>query len=461
MTRLGSARGLMVFFFIWLGQFGSLLGSDLTSFALSVVMYQRTGSATSVGLISASAVVLRIFVAPFAGALVDRWNRRRVMILSDSASALGTLLIALLLLAGQIETWHVCLLVAVDSVCRAFQRPAYQAAISLLVPKKHLGRANGMVQVAYAVRQIAAPALAGALLMAIQAEGIVLVDFATFLLAIITLLMVRIPQPKPAIEKQEGKDSLLQDISSGWTYLTMRRGLLALLALVTMGNFTFGFIVPLFTPLVLSCGFSPAVLGQILAIGGVGMLVGSLIVSAWGGPKRRINGLIVARLLEGVSIVLIGFGRSPVLFGAAAFSFFFALPFEGSSVRVIMQTKVAADMQGRVFSLMEMLGNVILLIAYPAAGPLADYVFEPLLSAEGALSDSVGMIIGVGPGRGVALLFVLSGLFLLGVSIGGYLYPRLRLVENELPDKVDDGRSLDSEGTGLAGSEGEEYVQPA
>jgi hypothetical protein len=233
------------------------------------------------------------------------------------------------------------------------------------------------------------------------------------------------------------------------------------LALVTVGNFTFGFIVPLFTPLVLSCGFSPAVLGQTLAIGGIGMLVGSLIVSAWGGPKQHILGLIVARLLEGISIVLIGFGRSHVLFSVAAFSFFFALPFEGISVRVIMQTKVAADMQGRVFSMMGMLGNVVLLIAYPAAGPLADYVFEPLLSAGGMLSNSVGRIIGVGPGRGVALLFVLSGLFLLGVSIAGYLYPRLRLVEDELPDVVGEEHTLDSESTSLGGSGREEHVQPA
>jgi DHA3 family macrolide efflux protein-like MFS transporter len=425
------------FALIWLGQFISLVGSGLTYFALPVLTYQRTGSATQVSLIYAFAALPSVFVSPFAGALVDRWPRRRVMILSDSVAALSTLVFAWALVTGQFEVWQIYVLAAVNSACSAFQGPAYNAAIPSLVPKEHLGRVNGMVQTAQAVRHVVAPTLAGVLLVTIRIEGIILIDLATFLFAVSTLLLVRIPPVKATTESAAGQ-GLLGQVSYGWVYLKSRPGLLAIVTLYTASNFTLGFVVALFTPLVLSSHLSPAVMGYVLTVGGVGMLAGSLAMSVWGGPKRRIYGLIIARLLAGGFIALGGVRQSAVLFGVAAFGFFFTLPFDSSSVRAIIQAKVSPDVQGRIFALIAMIADIVLLITYPAAGPLADYVFEPLLSVKGVLASSVGRLIGIGPGRGIGLIFVLSGLILAASAIGGYLYPRLRWVEDELPDIATD-----------------------
>ena len=444
-TGSGSPRRFASFVLVWLGQFVSLVGSSLTYFVLPVLVYQRTGSAAQVALIYTFSVLPGVFLSPFAGTLVDRWpHHRRTMVLSDLGAALGTLVIAWLLFIGRLGVWHIYLLVVLNSLCSAFQYPAYQVSIPLLVPKKHLGRANGMVQVAQAVSQIAAPMLAGTLLESIQFEGIILIDLATFLFAVLSLLLVHIPHSKPT-ERKEAKGSLLREVGYSWLYLKARPGLFALLVVYTASNFAVGPVMALFTPLMLSSSLSPAALGQVLTVGGVGALVGSLAVSAWGGPKRRVLGAIVAGVLEGLFILAGGLRQSVVFFGVAAFGFFFFLPISTVSIRTIVQTKVARDVQGRIFSVTSMIAKVILLVSTPVAGPLADYVFEPLLAADGLLAGSVGRLIGVGVGRGIALLFIVLGVLQVGIMAGGYLYPRLRFVERELPDAVVDEVTVPSE----------------
>lgn len=426
---------LKVFTIIWAGQFISLIGSGLTGFALSVWVYLTTGSVTQFSLILLSTVIPGIVMSPVAGALVDRWDRRKAMIFSDTGAAGCTLVIAVLLAVNRLEVWHIYIMMAISSTFSAFQWPAYSAATTLLVPKKHLGRAAGMVQTAQAVAQIVSPVMAGILLVTIDIWGIIFMDFATFLFALVTLLIVRIPRPEATAEGKAGKGSLLREARYGWTYITARHGLFSLLIFFAVFNFIFGFANILIMPLVLSFA-SPAVLGTILSIGGIGMLMGGLLMSVWGGPKRRINGVLGFSLLTGGALAFGGLRPSALLLAAAAFVALFTSPIINSCSQAIWQTKTAPDVQGRVFAVRRMIAMSMMPLSYVAAGPLADKVFEPLMAVDGPLAQTVGHIIGVGPGRGIGLLFVVVGVLTVVTVVASYLYPRLRFVEDELPDAI-------------------------
>lgn len=437
MTQNVAPRGFQTFLLIWFGQLVSLTGSGLTGFALGVWVYLQTGSATQFALISLFTTLPGILFSPIAGALVDRWDRRWAMVISDSGAGLCTLCIGLLFFSGKLEVWHIYVLMAISSTFSAFQWPAYSAATTLLVPPKHLGRASGMVQMGEAAAQIVSPVLAGALMGGIGLQGVILIDFATYLVALVSLLVVRVPKPQVTAEGKASKGSLLREAAYGLTYIRARPGLLGLLLFFATTNFGTGIVQVLFTPLVLSFT-TVSVLGLLLTIGGLGFLSGSLTMSVWGGPKRRIMGILGSSVLMGSSLFLAGFQPQPWIYATAAFLYFFSLPITNGCSQAIWQTKTAPDVQGRVFAVRRMIAWITLPIAYLVAGPLADNVFEPLMIEGGKLSGSVGRLIGVGDGRGMALIYLLLGCIILLATLAAYLYPRLRKVETELPDFVAD-----------------------
>lgn len=435
MTQKSHSGGYRTFVLIWFGQLISLTGSGVTGFALGVWVFQRTGSATQFALISLFTSLPGILFSPLTGALVDRWDRRWCMILSDAGSGLCTLAVALLFMANRLEIWHIYLTMAISSTFSAFQWPAYSAATTLLVSKKHLGRASGMVQVGGAVAQITSPVLAGVLVGLIKLEGVILVDFVSAAFAILTLAFVHVPRPRVSEEGKAAQGSLLREAAFGWKYIMERPGLLGLLLLFATTNFTMGMVQVLFTPLVLSFT-NVATLGTIMSICGIGILAGSLTMSAWGGPKVRVNGIYASRLVQGVVLFTAGLPPRVVTISIAAFLYFFCSPIIGGCSQAIWQVKTAADVQGRVFAVRRMIAWSSLPLAYLAAGPLADHVFEPMLSQGGSLADSVGQIIGTGQGRGIGLLYIILGIITLIATTAGFLYPRVRKVEAELPDIV-------------------------
>jgi len=435
MMQQKANSGFVTFIIIWLGHVVSLLGSELTSFALGVWVFQRTGSATQFALISMFAMLPGILVSPWAGALVDRWDRRKALIMSDTIAACVTLSIAILRFSGRLEIWHIYPAAIINSISGAFFRPAFMASITLLVPKQHYGRANGMMQFGFALAQITAPMLAGVLVLTIQVVGVLFIDFATFLVALAVLLVVRIPRPEAPAEGEAGSGALTQEAAYGWKYIAARPGLLGLLVFFALTNFTLGIVQVLLTPLVL--GFADAAaLGRVLSIAGIGTLLGGIVMSLWGGPKRRIYGILGFTLLEGMILFLGGLQPSTFLVATAASVFLFSAQIVGGCSQAIWQSKVAPGIQGRVFAIRTMIAWSSLPAAYLVAGPLADYVFEPLRATGGALSGNIGQFIGVGPGRGIGLLYMVLGIFTTLIVGGGYLYPRLRRVELELPDAL-------------------------
>jgi MFS transporter, DHA3 family, macrolide efflux protein len=432
-----ASHGMQTFLLIWFGQLISIFGTGLTGFGVGVWVYDQTGSATHLTLMAFFTMLPMILIAPIAGVLVDRWNRKWTLVLGDLGGALFTLVLALLLWTDNMTVWALYPIVIMSAVFGAFQFPAFTAAISQIVPKEQFGRASGMMQLAQAVSQLVAPVLAGVLLGPIGLEGIALIDFVTCLFAVTTLLLIRIPNPQVSAEGAASRSSVLGETAFGWKYIVTRPGLLGLLLFFAASNFMMGAIIVLSTPLVLSFA-SAATLGIVRSVAGLGLLFGSVLMSVWRGPRRKVYGVLTGVLLSGVSMLIAGLAPSALLISIAAFFFALGMPLVSASSQPIWQSKVPVDVQGRVFGVRMMIATAAMPLSYLISGPLVDFVFEPLMAPGGGLASSVGRLIGSGEGRGIGLLFVILGVLSTIAVVLGYLYPRLRLVEDELPDAIPD-----------------------
>ncbi len=417
---------------IWFGQAISLLGSGLTSFALGVWVYQTTGKVTSYAWIALCIVIPTLLLSSISGALVDRWNTRIVMLVSDTGSALVSLLIAALFYTGRLELWQVYAAVSVSACFASFQQPAYYALTSRLVPPAQLGRASGMVQMGLAASDVLAPLMAGLLVVKIKLAGVILIDFSTFLFAALTLALVKLASVSHAAPSLEGARSglipLLRETRSGWRYVAARPGMLGLLAYLAVAGFASGVINSILVPMLLTLT-DPAGLGLIVSIAGGGMLTGSLLVSAWGGPKHRIRGVLGSELVKGLGIILIGLRPETRLVALGATIAHFMIPFSAASNQAIWQAKIPQEMQGRIFAIRQMVTRAVTPLAYLLAGPLVDHVFEPLMRAPQGVARFVALAIGAGTGRGMGLLFSLMGVLIVLAAIVGAFIPAIRNVE--------------------------------
>jgi MFS family permease len=428
-------QGIKTFLFIWIGQLISMLGSGLTGFALAVWTFEQTGRATPFALTILFANLPRILLLPVAGSLADRWNRRRVMILSDAGNAAVTVSVFVLLQFGSLQFWHIYLIAALGSVFSAFQEPAYTASITMLVPKKDLSRANGMMQMGQALEMVITPVIAGVLFVAIGLSGILVIDFVTFLFAVGALLVVRIPQPK-LTENEAKKVSVWTDALFGWSYLKARPGLFGLLWYYAMVNFLLGWSTVLIGPMILS-RFSASTLGAIQMVFGSGMLAGGILSSLWAGPQRKISAVIGFIGLSLVGMCIAGLRPSPYSIGAGFFWMMICIPLASASSNAIFQAKVAPEIQGRVFSIRAMISRSVMPVAFLTAGPLADYVFNPLMEINGAWASTfLGTLLQTGTGRGIGLMMVASALIGILVTVLAYANPHIRNIEDELPDAL-------------------------
>jgi MFS family permease len=428
----------MKFIVLWLAELIALIGSGLSQFALGVWAYERTGSATQFSVITLMVMIPTIAVSPIAGTLVDRWDKRWTMILTRVGAGVSMLLVALLFAADRVEVWQVYTAVAVSSIFTATSWLAFLASVTSLVQKEQLGRASGMLQAGNAIGRIASPVLAGALLSVMVVRDIVNVNIAAFILSVALIAPTRIPRRHESPEAEAGKKkSLLREAVYGWKYIRERPGLVGLLIFSIVVNFVKGLILVLFPPLVLSFS-TPQVLGLVMSTSGVGMLAGSLFVSVWGGSKHRLEVILIFALIQGLVLCLGGLQPSVTLAAIAAFTYMFCFPIIGSCNHAIWQNKVRLDVQGRVFALRNMASLAFAPLGFLFAVVAAEKVFEPLLVPGGRLAGSVGQLIGVGTGRGIGLLFILSGIFTVLATIMAYLYAPLRRVESELSDEVPD-----------------------
>lgn len=431
MTTLSGMRAFTV---VWAGQFLSLLGSGLTAFALGVHVYRVTGSVTTLSAVFALSLLPAIVVTPFAGALVDRWGTKRSLLVSNTANMVISLVLAALLFSGTFAVWHVYPIVAATSVVAALEMPAFATLGPRLVAKEQFGRVNGMRVSAIATNEVLAPVAAGFLLLAVGLRGIVVVDLVSFGLALLSVWLVPIPRDTDdGAEAADRPAGLLASFHEGWRYVLARPGLAALLAFLAAVNLSAGFIDLLITPLVLSFA-SAGELGVALSIGGIGMVLSGIAVTVTGGPRRRVRGILIGSLVMAVATMAGAARPSVPLVAAAAFAFMAALGVVLSTNQALWQSKVEPRLLGRVAALVNMVSQFPQLIAYTVAGVLVDRVFDPAVGADDVRSPGLAAVIGAGPGRGAALLMMIVGALILISVLIAAAAPRLRGLEQQLPD---------------------------
>jgi len=422
-TRRSSFRsGMRGFTLVCAGQTVSLLGTGMTGFAFVIWAFLQTKEVTTLALAATFRFAPTVILSPIAGALVDRWNRKLTMMLSDLAAGVATIILLLLYLPGALQVWHWYVAGAFEGAFEAFQWPAYSAAISTMIPKSQYGRASGMLSAAQSISQVFAPLFAGAL-MGIFGFGsglpvIMGIDIVTFVAAVSILLAVRIPQPTVSEAGRKARGNLLSESAFGFRYIAARRSLLGLQLVFFLVNFLFPMGFATVTAMILSrSGNDALILGAVNSAAAIGGVSGGIALSAWGGPKRRVHGV-----LGGMAL------------GIASFCSSFILPFINGSNQAIWQAKVAPDIQGKVFAARRMIAQVTVPAAFLIAGPLADRVFEPAMRDGGSLAGAFGPIVGTGPGAGMALMLIVFGALGALVGVGGYFVRVVRDAETLLPD---------------------------
>ena len=423
----------MRFLIVWFGQLVSLLGSALTAFALDVWVFERTGSISQFALTVLFFVLPRLVLAPFAGAVADQFDRRKIMLLADAGSAAGTALMALWLLAGQLDIGHVYLYNVFNAACAAFQRPAYSASMALLVPPAQLGRANGLRQLARSSADLLAPPVAGLLFGLIGLQGIIWIDLTTFIVGASCLAWIRFPSlpetlmvaRKPVGSLRTLLANLWREALDGWRWVKARPGL-SRLNLMYAATSLFGVTTEmLMRPYVLSTSGSLA-LGWVVSAQGAGLLIGGLLMGILGAPRRAVLGLLAFEVLVSLCTLLLGLRVSVVGLAGVYLVYFAGVSFSDGYSELVWQTHAPMAHQGRIFALRDMISMSAFALGLAVTGPLAEFVLEPALQVNGVLSNTIGSWIGVGPGRGIALIFILTGLFNVVMVIWTLLNPAVR-----------------------------------
>ena len=428
--------GMAGFSVVWFGQVVSLLGSGMTQFALTIWAWELTGEATALAMVAFFGFFPRIVFTPLAGALIDRWNRKLVMILSDLAAGLGTIAVFVLHSLGMLEIWHLYVIAAFAGAFGSFQFPAYSASISLMLPKKQFTRANTMLGMAYSISTVFAPIAAGALLALVGITGILLIDIVTFSFAILTLLFVAVPQPAAHHAAEAKQRRLLEDCVFGFKYIAANSSLTGLLLLYFSLNVLLSFSGGVLSPMILArSGNDQIALGTVMTLFGASGLAGGALLTLWGGPKRKMHALFLAILCTSLlGNTVLGIGRSVYVWGLGAFLSAILIPLANGSSQTIWQTKIPPQLQGRVFSARILIGQIGGAIALPIAGLMADRWFEPLMNGSSGLADLFARLVGRGPGAGMGLMFVVFGLLGTLTAIVGFAYRPIREIEQILPD---------------------------
>ncbi len=395
-TEQSRSKWQIPFFTIWTGQALSLVGSRVAQFALIWYLTKSTGSATVLATASMMALLPGIFLGPFIGALVDRWNRRVVMIVADTVIALAILWLAYLFWIDNLQTWQIYVIMLIRAIGGSFHWPAMSASTSLMVPKEHLARVSGINQALNGALNIVGPPLGALLMQVLPMQGIMMIDVVTAALAIGPLFFILIPQPERESEHGGQKQSLWADMGAGVRYLRSWSGMMVLIGFALVFKMA---LTPAFSliPLLVSKHFGgdAAQLSLMDATAGVGIILGGVFLSVWGGFKRQIYTILMGVVIFSLSFIVLGLTPAG-MFGLALASFFVIgamLPLIDGPIMAIMQGSVAPEMQGRVFTLMGSLLNLTGPISLAFAGPVSDLLgLQSWYVAAGVLCGVSGVL---------------------------------------------------------------------
>ncbi|MGD1921520.1 MAG: MFS transporter [Pleurocapsa sp.] len=372
------------FSLIWFGQMISMIGSSMTWFAVSIWVWQLTGRATDLALFGFFSQLPQIFMYLFSGTIVDRGNRKLLMIVGDLMTGVLTIILLFLYFSDLLQIWHLYLTVAIAGVFEQCQELAFEASISTLVESQDYTRATSMGFLADSSSWIIGPALAGVLYVTIGLGGIMVIDIATFIIAVSIVLLVHIPQPQHSEIDTTQSSSIFEELSFGWQYLTRHSNLLILLTWTSLFWLAHDLGHSLYSAMILArSNNDPRILGSLSAASGSAGVIGAIVMGKFDGFKRRINGIRLGMIGIGLSKIIFGLGRVPLVWISAEFACCLNLPIVGSSTDTIWLNKVSSQIQGRVFATRSMVTTIISAIGYLIAGPLAYRIFEHEKKSEG------------------------------------------------------------------------------
>jgi MFS transporter, DHA3 family, macrolide efflux protein len=431
-----SNQKLSTFYIIILTQTFSLIGSRISGLAIGFHIFNETKEATPLTLVAFFSVLPMVVASSLSGVLADRWDRRFVMILADAGQALGTLLLLISFASGSFQLWHLYTVVLLQSIFGVFQGPAFQASVTMLVPESHRDRANAIQQLTGPLSGIIAPAVAGLVYGLFGVIGAIGFDLMTFLVAILVIFLVRIPRPIQTSEGQRMAGSIWKEMLGGFRYLAERPVLLGTLLYMSVVNFLLVSGMALQTPYLLGRTGSEETMGIILSVMNAGGLLGGIIISVWGGTRPRIHTIMIGIAIAGLAFATFGLVRSPVAMGAALFILMMPLPMANALFMSIMQSKVAPDIQGRVFAVLTQVSMVLTPVSYLITGPLVDQVITPQLTQPAW--QGIAPIFGTDAGAPSAVVIVICGTFVALISLAAYALPAIRRMESTLPEYVVD-----------------------
>lgn len=411
---MSSKQNFNRFLLLWAGEFVSSIGGGLTSFGLGVYVFEQTGSATDMALVTLLAFLPTLLLSVPAGVLADRYDRRLLMMLGDGCSAVGILFILFCMLRGGASLTEICIGVTVSAVFSSLLEPSYRATVTDLLDAEEYSRASGMVSIAGSARYLISPILAGVLLTVSDIRLLLLLDICTFFLTVICTGVVR----KGLTEKTtEEKEPFFKALRMGWQAVTEKRGVFLLILLSSVMTCFMGAFQILAEPLILDFENS-ITLGIGETVCASGMLVSSLVLGVKGIKKGYLKILSVSLTIAGIAMIIFGLKENIYLICVAGFLFFAMLPFANNCLDFLIRTNIADELQGRAWGFIGFLSQIGYVVAYGLAGVLA---------------DGIGEQFQLGVGRGAAAVIMVSGVLLGIMALAIYPIKSVRELENRIP----------------------------
>lgn len=434
-TKLSIFSGLKHFLILWSSQAVSALGSAMTSFALVIWAYGQQGTATSVSLLMVCSTLPSVLFSFIAGSFADRWNKKVIMLVSDSIAAAGSLTVLLLLTAGQLQVWHLYVVNLVIGLMNAFQIPASTVAVSLITPREQYTRIGGLQAFSGALVTILTPALATAVMAFGGIYTVLMVDLCSFVVAFLSLLFL-VPIPKVGSAVKKAGVSTLRSCKEGFVYLKRHRSLLSMILFFSAVNLLASMAGNSIMPaMILSrTGNNQTVLGWVSASIGVGSILGSVLVTLIPPPRNRVRVIFLSCAVSfALCDLLWGVGRTAWVWIFAAVAGNLPLPFLNANLTTAMRTKIPLEMQGRVFSTRDTLQYCTIPLGYVLGGLLSDWVFEPFMAGSTQLKQFLTLLVGEGKGSGMAVIFLITGVLGCALSLWALRNPRYQIFNDDKP----------------------------
>ena len=418
------------FYKLWLGELISNIGSGMTAFALSVYIYEKTGSVSYVSLITLLSFMPSIILSPIGGLLADRYDRRLLMIIGDLFSGLGLVYILWNIQAGENSIVPIFVGITFSSIFTSLLEPSYRATLTDILEEENYAKASGLIQVAGSAKYLISPVIAGVILSVADIRIILLLDILTF---ITTCLMIFLVRKSMNSETQNYKKDSFKGLLEGLFIIKENRGVYSLVIIMFFVCFFMGFIQILIRPMILALS-SVKTAGMMESLCAVGLLIGSLWIGIAGIKKNYSKILAVACFFCGIFMSMTGVNENLAIIGISTFLFFSTLPFMNSCADVLVRVSIPNELQGRIWGLISLITQMGTVAAYIISGVMADYVFEPMFNKNGLLVKNIGMIIGTGKGRGIGFMLILSGIGMLIMAIVIWKNGKIREVSEKCVD---------------------------